>query len=235
MNGSASVTDPPTRSVVPWLVAMGSAELALLAALGWWPGATFPWTGLLLFFAAFAAYAAAGSRVLEGRGGTAVIWGFAIAMRVVLLPLTPELSDDIYRYLWDGHVQLSGINPYLHAPADPALADIRTPWHGLINHPEVSTIYPPFAQVAFFIIALAGGAIVQAKLLWLGFDLATAWVLGRVAAFTGRSRRLTQLLYLWCPLLVVEVAWSGHMEPLGLFGLSLLLLVARTPAPGKSC
>lgn len=206
------------------------AELLLLGALGWWPGATFPWMGLLLFAAAFAVYAVAASRILDAVGGDVIIWVVAIALRLIFLPLTPELSDDVYRYLWDGHVQLSGVNPYLFAPADPALAEFRTGWHGLINNPGVNTIYPPLAQMAFFIIAVAGGAIFQAKLLWLGFDLGTGWLLGKVARITGRSRRLTQMLYLWSPLLVVEVAWSAHLEPLGLFGIVLLILLARAPA-----
>ena len=150
-------------------------------------------------------------------------------MRLVLLPLTPELSDDIYRYLWDGQVQLAGINPYRYAPTAIELSEIRTVYQGLINNPDMPTIYPPLAQLAFLAIALAGGAIFQAKLLWLGLDLGTAWLLGRVASITGRSRRLTQLVYLWSPLLVVEVAWSGHLEPLGLFPLVLVILLARAP------
>ena len=215
----------------PWrvLAIAGVVELALLAGLGWWPGATFPWMGLFIFGGAFAAYAVGASQVLHTRGGHLYIWGIAIAMRLVLLPLTPELSDDIYRYLWDGQVQLAGINPYRYAPAAIELSEIRTVYRGLINNPDVQTIYPPLAQLAFLAIALAGGAIFQAKLLWLGLDLGTAWLLGRVASVTGRSRRLTQLLYLWSPLLVVEVAWSGHLEPLGLFALVLVILLARAP------
>ena len=58
----------------------------------------------------------------------------------------PSSSDDFYRYLWDGHVQVQGINPYAHAPADSALEAVRTPWHGLINNPSVSTIYPPLLK-----------------------------------------------------------------------------------------
>jgi len=72
-----------------------------------------------------------------------------------------------------------------------------------------------------------GGTIFQAKLLFLGFDLAAGWVLGLVAGRTRRSRRLTWLLYLWSPLLVVEVAWSAHLEPVGLLGLALLLLLVH--------
>ncbi len=224
-------TSSHTYPSKPWrvLVLAGVVELALLGTLGWWPGATFPWMGLLIFGGAFAAYAVGASQILKTRGGHLYIWGIAIAMRLVLLPLTPELSDDIYRYLWDGEVQLAGINPYRYAPAAIELSEIRTVYQGLINNPGVPTIYPPLAQLAFLAIALAGGAILQAKLLWLGLDLGTAWLLGRVASITGRSRRLTQMLYLWSPLLVVEVAWSGHLEPLGLFALVLVILLARAP------
>lgn len=221
----------PARPLAAWrlLVPAGLAQVALLAALGWWPGATLPWPGIFLFLGAFGAYLLAAAHVKDAVGGGALIWVFAIGMRLVFLPLAPELSDDVYRYLWDGHVQLQGVNPYRFAPSHPELAAFRTPWHGLINNPDVPTIYPPLAQLAFLAVAVAGGAVFQAKLLWLGFDLGTGWLLGRVARITGRSRRLTQLLYLWSPLLVVEVAWSAHLEPLGLFGIVLLVLLARAP------
>jgi len=153
-------TSPSTYPSKPWrvLVIAGGVELALLGALGWWPGATFPWMGLLIFGGAFAAYAVGASQILQTRGGRLYIWGIAIAMRLILLPLTPELSDDIYRYLWDGEVQLAGINPYRYAPAASELSEIRTVYKGLINNPTVPTIYPPLAQLAFLAIALAGGA-----------------------------------------------------------------------------
>ncbi|MFQ5536130.1 MAG: hypothetical protein ACE5GJ_01640 [Gemmatimonadota bacterium] len=204
-------------------------QTGLLVALGWWPSATYPLPAILIFLGAFTVYLAGASHILDRAGGGVLIWVFAIVMRLVFLPLTPELSDDIYRYLWDGHVQLSGVNPYLYPPAAPELATFRTSWHGFVNNPHVSTIYPPFAQIAFLLIALAGGAILQAKLLWIGLDLATGWALGRIAYLTGRSRRLTTFLYLWSPLLLVEVAWSGHLEPLGIFPLMLLVLLARAP------
>lgn len=224
----------PSSAPPAWtlLLPLGLAQTALLAALGWWPGAAFPWSGLLLFLAAFAAYLAAGLGMEGRQGGHRTIWGMAVAMRAVLLPLPPGLSDDVWRYLWDGHVQLSGVNPYSFAPSAPELVGLHTPWHALINNPEVPTIYPPVAQLAFLGLALAGSTVLQAKLLFLAFDLATGWLLGRVAGRTGRSRRLTQLLYLWSPLLVVEVAWSAHLEPLGLFFLVLLLFAAGREGGG---
>lgn len=215
------------------LVPAALAELALVAVLGWWPGARPPWVALLIFAGAFVAYAVAAGRILDDVGGGVLIWVFAVLMRLVLLPLAPALSHNVYRYLWDGRVQLLGFNPFLYAPSDPALAQLHVSWFGLIPHPGVLTPYSPVAQLAFFSVAAAGGAVLQAKLLWLGFDLGTGWLLGRVAALTGRSRRLTQLLYLWSPLLLVEVAWNAHVVTLATFSLVLVILVARA-APGSA-
>ena len=163
------------------------------------------------------------------RAALMIVWGWAVAVRLILLPLAPELTDDFYRYLWDGHVQLQGVNPYLHAPGDPALEALRTPWHGLINNPSVSTIYPPLAQVVFLLNALLGGTILGLKVVWLGLDLLTAWLLSRVAARSGRDPLGVLTLYLWSPLLILETAWNGHLETLGLVFVALLLYVGAHP------
>ena len=58
----------------------------------------------------------------------ATIWlvlGVAVAMRVMTLVAPPLLSSDIYRYVWDGRVQLAGINPYRYVPDAPDLAFLR--------------------------------------------------------------------------------------------------------------
>ena len=117
------------------LVAFGVTELALLAAFAWIPSAhRFPTPGLVMFGAAFVVYALAALTLGRGDGtageatagqATVIVWMLAILMRVVLLPLAPELSDDFYRYLWDGHVQLSGLNPYVHAPGAEQLEGIE--------------------------------------------------------------------------------------------------------------
>ena len=186
----------------------------------------------------------------------ALIWAVAILARLALLPLAPELSDDIYRYLWDGHLLTQGVNPYAHPPGDEALAALRTPWHGEINHPEVPTIYPPLSQLLFGAVALLGGAatgsgdagtltggtialasapIIAAKLVWLCFDLGCGLLLHRIARRTGRNPAPVLIWYLWSPLLIVETAWSAHFDAVGLFLLAALILVAgsreRSRAP----
>ncbi len=108
----------------------------------------------------------------------ALIWAIAILGRLALLPLAPELSDDIYRYLWDGHLLTHGVNPYAHPPGDEAVAALRTPLHGEINHPEVPTIYPPLSQLLFGAVALLGGAAI-------GSGGAGAEVGGTIGAASG--------------------------------------------------
>ena len=68
---------------------------------------------------------------------------FALLARLVLLGATPTLSDDIYRYRWDGRVQQAGIDPYAYAPNDPALASLRDADFTRINFPHLRTVYPP--------------------------------------------------------------------------------------------
>lgn len=219
------------------LIVLGLTELVLLTGLGWIPAAhRFPLPGLAVFGLAFVVYAIAGWRVSTrpddhpARALThdvRVIWLVAVSMRLALLPLTPELSDDVYRYLWDGHVQLAGVNPYVLAPAAGELEPLRTGWHHLINNPTVPTIYPPLAQMAFALLGLVGSSILLSKVLWIGCDLATAAVLAGIARDAGRDHRPVLILYLWAPLLVVEVAWSAHLEPLGLLAMALAIRWAQ--------
>ena len=216
------------------MIALGTTQCALLAAFGWLDGLSFPLPRLAWPMAAFACYGLAAWMApgLESRRDLAIVWGLGVLMRLLLLPLAPELSDDVYRYLWDGHVQRAGVNPYLFPPAHEAVAHLRTSWHQLINHPNVPTIYPPLTQVVFYLAALMDRGILGAKLIWTGFELAAAWLVVRVARLSGRPVGPVLILYLWSPLLVVESAWSGHFDAVGLFWISALLLASRSAPRG---
>ena len=72
-------------------------------------------------------------------------------------PFTPSLSDDAYRYVWDGKVQLAGQNPYRFAPADRRLDGVRYADRGRINHPRLRTVYPPLAELGFAAVAAVHG------------------------------------------------------------------------------
>src|SRR5262249_6524520 len=59
------------------------------------------------------------------RAALLVILAVAVVARLVALPAPTALSTDIYRYVWDGRVQASGINPYRYIANDDKLAGLR--------------------------------------------------------------------------------------------------------------
>ncbi len=185
-----------------------------------------------LAFPAFACYALACWRALRTAKKSALpqIIGFAILFRLTLLSATPNLSDDIYRYIWDGRVQLAGINPYQHAPDSPALTALRDDlYYPAINHQQIRTIYPPVAQLFFAAVCLIDTSPVMMKICLVLCEVAMLLVLLKMLTLRGLSgERL--LLYAWNPLTVLEVAGSGHMDALAITLLMLatyLLLLGR--------
>jgi hypothetical protein len=153
----------------------------------------------------------------------AVILAGAVILRLVALPAPPGLSDDIYRYMWDGHVQAAGIDPYLHAPNAHALDPLQTPYRALINNPGLPTIYPPVSQIVFLLAALAGGSLLGLKTIFVLFDLGTIAALAAILRHRGLPASRV-VIYAWSPLAVVEVAWSGHQDAVGVFLMTLGLL-----------
>ena len=140
---------------------------------------------------------------------------FGLLFRVILLFSAPGLSDDVYRYLWDGRVQAAGINPYVYPPASEALADLKDDVvFPRVNHPHVPTIYPPLAQIFFRVCYLIHPSVWAIKTGLVLFDLLTAWfLLGLIRLYDQHPGQL--LIYLWHPLLPVEVAGNGHIDALG--------------------
>src|ERR1044072_1458122 len=106
-----------------------------------------------------------------------IVIAFAILFRVSILFAPPYLSDDIYRYVWDGRVQAAGINPYRYIPAAPELAHLRDETiYPKINRKDwAHTIYPPVAQVVFFLTTRISESVTWMKATMLLFDLVTFW------------------------------------------------------------
>ena len=168
-----------------------------------------------LAFAAFACYGITCWRALRTTESRALrqIFVFAVVFRVTLLCATPNLSDDIFRYVWDGRVQLAGINPYQHAPDSPALASLRDELYPQINHKHIRTIYPPVAQLFFAAVSLIEASPLLMRVFLVGCELALLLALLKILRLRGvSSERL--LLYAWNPLAVLEIAGSGHIDAL---------------------
>ncbi len=145
----------------------------------------------------------------------ALIWAGAVVFRLLVLTTPPTLSDDLYRYLWDGHVLLHGINPYRYAPNAPELAALRDALWARLPYSNIPTIYPPLLQLLFAAVTAISHSVTAWKVAATLFDLGTGWFLVRALAATGRPRTWAAL-YLWHPLVVVEFAGSGHADSVGL-------------------
>ncbi|MGB5366805.1 MAG: hypothetical protein WBM75_07780 [Polyangiales bacterium] len=128
----------------------------------------------------------------------------------------PLLSDDLYRYLWEGRIWLEGFNPYRLAPDDPALAPLRDEVWLKINNRPIGSIYPPLSQLIFLFAAWVGGQAWTVKLLALFAQAVTAAFVARIS----KSSRAPLALAL-NPLLLSESALNGHLDIL--CGLALLV------------
>ena len=156
-----------------------------------------------------------------------LVLGVAAAMRLIPLCSPMFLSSDLFRYVWDGRVQLAGINPYRYLPADPALAALRdTTIYPHINRAETArTIYPPLAEMVFAAIAWIGQTPRVMRVAMMAFELAGAGCLAVLLRRLGLpSGRL--LIYLWAPLPVWEFAGNGHLDAMVVALSAAALLVA---------
>ena len=171
------------------------------------------------FLPAFAIFAGV-SAVCRDHASRAPMWFLLLATLTVQLPgllIGPITSDDAWRYVWDGRVQLAGIDPCRYAPLDPALAFLRDavlfpPDGGThINRPTVPTLYPPVGQLWFtfwsWVTPWSWGTLgVQ-----LGAVLTVLVTTGLLARFLGRNRSWA-LLYGACPAVAVEAASAAHLD-----------------------
>jgi hypothetical protein len=140
-----------------------------------------------------------------------IVIGVALLARLSLIPSEPTLSEDLYRYVWDGRLVARGVNPYVHAPEDPSLAPFHDHLLERLNHPEVPTIYPPAAELFFGAVARIEPSPRAFKLAMLPLEaalwIALLFLLGRRGLAGERL-----LLFAWNPLVVIESYGSGHLD-----------------------
>lgn len=182
-------------------------------------------------------FVAAVAIVLTQPVNRATLWivlGFALAMRGIVLFRPPYLSTDIYRYVWDGIVQHAHISPYRYVPGDPALAALQTKYPAIFEHINrrdyAHTIYPPAAQMIYWLATLFSPTVQAMKLAMFFFECVAAAAL--IALLKRMGRRTTDvLLYAWCPLLVWEIGGAGHIDAAILAFVALALLFRYRDRP----
>lgn len=199
------------------------AALGELAGRGW---------DLALLVAALVVLYGAALFIVHRRAAAAppllLILGVGLLLRLPLIAAPPRLSDDIYRYVWDGRVAASGVHPFRHPPSDTTLTALRDSDWALINNPKLVTIYPPTAQGVFRIGAAVAPGVTGLKGLFLLFEAGLALLLARTVA-RAPAERWRLLLVWWHPLLLLEGAWSGHVDVVGMLLLGGALAASARP------
>ena len=210
---------------------------------------------LLLFAVAFVAYLFAirlATRAPQDkRLVTLIVWA-AVLFRVTLLLSVPIQEIDIYRYLWDGSVSAAGVSPFRYSPdqvraaSSDATDDVTlarlvrlcgeqpplSKMLGRVHYGELTTIYPPTSQVVFAVAALTTPSqasvlvrVFMMKAWFIGFDVATLFVILGLLRLCRMPLGLC-IIYAWCPLLLKEVANSGHLDAVAVFLTTLAMYLA---------
>ena len=145
----------------------------------------------------------------------------AAVWHIPFLLAPPGIDDDIHRYLWDGRIQRHGYNPYLVIPSDPAFAALHTPETRALNNPDVPSPYPAGAELFFRAVTAIHESVFALKVAFVLCNFSIVFILLDILRRSGHGAHWV-LAYAWNPLLATEVAYSGHIDIVGV----LLLLIS---------
>lgn len=162
----------------------------------------------------------------------------AIFARFLLLFSIPNLSDDVYRFIWDGRLWLNGINPFEQLPSyyiekQIELTGITPKLYERLNSPNYFTIYPPIAQLTFFSscwlfpTSIWGSTIVM-KLFLFAFEIGNLFLLLRLLKHFQLPEQ-NALIYLLNPLIIIEIVGNLHFEGAMIFFLLLSIWILVSP------
>jgi len=177
---------------------------------------------LLPYFFAF------GSYVLLIRKGLNInnvyfLLKIGIVIRLLAVFAFPHLSDDVYRYWWDGTLLSNGINPFSYTPSEILNSSISPELRQSLNHvfpnlnsPDYHTVYPGFSQLLFFT-----GALISGKNLYLfSIVLKIFFLIGDILLLNvvhNLTRKLNlplslAVIYFLNPLVITELSGNLHFE-----------------------
>jgi alpha-1,6-mannosyltransferase len=171
---------------------------------------------LIYFFLAAVAYAVAVFWLERAPRSMHSIWAFAILFRLtILLNSPPTLSDDVYRYIWDGRLASAGVSPYAYRVDSPLLDPFDSPQRALVNNAWMASPYLPSAQGLFVIVyrITPHNPAWVFQIVTIILDLLTGWLVADLLRRLGLPPERA-LIYLWNPLVVVEFAHGAHVDTL---------------------
>jgi len=143
----------------------------------------------------------------------------AMLLRVALLFYLPNLSDDFYRFVWDGRLSAQGINPFSYLPSElmhSSVANVDAALFEKLNSKEFYSVYPPLNQFVFCLSALISpsdllGSVIILKLFIVCCELGTFFLARKLLRQFHLNENLI-LLYALNPLVIVELTGNIHFE-----------------------
>lgn len=218
-----------------WQLWTTSASVLLLCLIYYWIGYELERSQFWLLFSLYTSAFVLSAYLYKSGLKLKYLIGLSFLFKLIFLFSIPELSQDVYRFIWDGMLNRLGFNPYLHLPAELIKSDSvnqesLSPWlhenMGALSATNYST-YPPVAQLIYsFTYSIAGSNLLfNLVLLRLIHLLAEA---GLVVFGLKILKRMelpkTQILFfILNPLVILESTFSLHFEVIMLFFLALSL------------
>jgi uncharacterized membrane protein len=165
----------------------------------------------------------------KGKSDFWLLAGIAILFRLIFLPLIPNLSQDFYRFIWDGRMLTQGLNPYLTTPQSyieaghfSIVAQSQELYAGMgeLNGSHY-TNYPPLNQVCFAIASLLGGKSIVGvatalRIIIILADIGIIIIGKRLLQHLGLPIH-TIFLYALNPFIIIEMTGNLHFETVMLF------------------
>ncbi|MEM0939742.1 MAG: hypothetical protein AAGI25_08115 [Bacteroidota bacterium] len=161
--------------------------------------------------------------LLQEQKSDRLLFVFGLLARLVLFFSLPSLSDDVYRFIWDGLLLKNGIHPFSALPESYLAQEIPGLDKELfkkLNSPNYFTIYPPFNQAIFWLSVnlstswLASVNIMRSIL--SAADIGSFLLLRKTLEHYKKDRHLA-FWYFLNPLVVVELTGNLHFEGLVVF------------------
>ena len=167
-------------------------------------------------------------------GLTLGIVAIGLILRLTVWPLAPGLSDDLYRYRWEGKLQAAGGNPYESRPADARWSSLRDSSFPLVVGKDFKAVYGPLIEQievwTYRVVSLVESDPVR-QVFWFKLpfalcDLGVIAVLWTLLGAHGLPRERV-LVYAWSPLAIIEFWATGHNDSVAMLLLALALLGAK--------
>jgi alpha-1,6-mannosyltransferase len=154
-------------------------------------------------------------------------WLYAsVIFRFVLLFSVPALSDDVYRFIWDGRLLAAGEHPFAHVPSwylenNVTIPGISLELYQLLNSQHNFTIYPPLAQAIFWTSVVLSpnsivGSIIIMRTFVLAAEIGSLVLIQKLLKHYNLPARKA-LLYAMNPLIILELTGNLHFEAFSIF------------------